>query len=222
MKYIILIIFLAAVLLSCGFSDIKNESLKRPVFEHQKTLILDRYPVEIFPTYYVYSTKYGAFFDPQDQAEGTLYKINKNASIGKENFTVTDFKNKIIYSMKEENNVQDKEKAYYSISENGNKFCEIKAKFKSDFLKYDVMYKNELYSFEGKINQFSNIIHSIDFTLKDKDKILCSIYKQQYYFKDQYEVIINRKENPVDNLTYLSLAVFVDQVLNENGMIYKY
>jgi hypothetical protein len=221
MKKYILLLTIISILFGCGFSDIRKEGLARPGFEFQKTYIMEKFPIEIIPTYNVFTTKFAAFQDPRDEKEGTIYKAVKSGSMIENIFNVTDIKNKTKYIMKQENDSKDFDKIIYTISLDNKKFCRIEQKYKGNFLTFDVTYKDEKYKLSGKINKFNDIVYSFVFTIQKDEKNLGYIYKEFYYFKDEYEIILDRNKNPLDDLTYISFTVFADQILKENNHNYK-
>jgi hypothetical protein len=222
MRYFILTLIIIVMFFSCGYSDIKNENLTRPVFESQKIIYLDKAVFEFIPTFYVWNAKYASYMDSRDAKEGTLYKITKKADFSYNSFFVNNLKIKESCSINEEpSEIPGDQSINYNIMENNIKIISIRQFNKTDNMLYEISYNNEKYSLEGKINRTGNIIHSFNFTLKKGDKTFVNIYKEYYYFKNEYEIIINRKEKDFKDITLISIGVFIDQLLKENGYEFR-
>jgi hypothetical protein len=221
MRKIFLFIFMLAILTSCGFYETRRQGVVRPTFEMQKTYVLIRYPVEIIPIYYVWTQKYTAFFEQRDLKDSVVFKATKDFSFSENKFTIEEAKTKKKYYLKEEENKMDKDRILYSITNKDGLNIKISAKFKDDFLVYEFIFNEDVYQFEGKINKFAEAIYSFDFVLKKNDIEIAHIFKEYTYFKNETEVIINKKVSKFDDLAYISLGVFVDQILRENGYNFR-
>jgi hypothetical protein len=209
------------LILGCGYSEIRNQNLQRPVFEIQKTFYLSKSIFEFLPTYYVYNAKVSTYYDKNDMKEGTLFKITKKADFSYNGFLITDLKNNMNVILKENDTAPGNEIMNYSISENGKTLLLINQQSRFNFLKYDFIYDNEKYLLEGKINGTNGIIHSFVFTLTKDDKTYVHFFKEYYYFKNEEEIIINRKEKQIGDIIYIATCAFIDQVLKENGYEYR-
>jgi hypothetical protein len=224
MKFLqlIIIIILAIILFGCGFSDIKTQGLTRPSFPSQKQYVLEKYLFDFMPTFYVWSAKYTTFLDAKDLKDGTLFKVEKKNNFNQNVFLSTDLKKNKSYFLKEEQSkFAGDNKIHYAIYENENKFIETNQLLKGNYLKYELVFENEKYIFEGKTNNIGDKIISFKFTLKNNDAEYVHIFKEVYYFKDIHEIFINRKFGKFDDLTFITLAAFVDQITKENGYEYR-
>jgi len=212
---------LIIMLVSCSFFDSRKQGLARPAFETQKTYFLEKFVFMMFPSFNIYSTKYRTFFEEQDEKNGILFKASKLPTFGLNKIAVENVSQKVKYILEEERDPRQNDKIIYSISKDKTKFCQISEKMKNDIYKFDIVYLNTNYSLEGKINQFADAIHSFDFVVKKDGVELCHIFKEFYFFQNEYEIIINRKANPIDDLTYITFSLFIDQILKENGLEFK-
>jgi hypothetical protein len=223
MKYIPLIISLSVILFfGCGYSEVKNQNLLRPAFEIQKTYYSDKSIFEFLPTYYIYSSNPDNFYDLNEKKAGTLFKITKKADFAYNAFVINDLKNKRNVVLKEIKNARPgDERKNYSVTENDVTLMTISQRMKFDMFKYDLTIDNVKYSLEGKINGYNNIVHSFVFNITDDNKTYAYIFREYNYFKNENEIIINRKEKAVGDILYVAACAFIEQILRENGYEYR-
>jgi hypothetical protein len=222
MKYLpVFIISIIFFVFGCGYSEIRNQNLLRPVFDVQKTYYFDKSIFEFIPTYYVYNAKVSTYYDKKDREEGTLFKISKKADFSYNGFLVSDLKNNMSVILKQNDTTPENDIISYSIAENGKTLLSINQQSRFDFLKYDFIYNNEKYLLEGKINGINGIVNSFVFTLTRDGKAYVSFFKEYYYFKNEHEIIINRKEKQIGDIIYIATCAFIDQVLKENGYEFR-
>ncbi len=206
----------------CGYMETKKENLKRPQFDRSETLYLNRSPVDFVPTYFVWDALYSQFLDSADMKEGTLFKIVKKPSIEKNIFTLDDIKNssqiKLVESVDLSSDflytIKDGEKTTGLISKSGDDY-RYKYLLTSNDKEFLINGKPLLQKTTG-VNP--DIIHSFDFEVSYNGTMLCSIFKENYIFKDEYEIIVNRNYNLLDDKIFVAITIFVDQILREEGL----
>ncbi|OHD13028.1 MAG: hypothetical protein A2086_07475 [Spirochaetes bacterium GWD1_27_9] len=223
MKNLMLFVFFIFVLFSCGYSEVRKENLTRPTFENEKRIYLERFAVEFIPTYYVWTTKYSEFMDLEDAKEGTLFKVVKKLSLIDNIFTVEDIKNKdkiTLRQVSKKDNTTDL--VFYNIYDNNSLIGEIKQSSNLDFDNFDLFYKGKQYLISGKTNKFQeNIINSFNFTISDDKEVLSHIFREYYYLKNEYEIIINKNKEEIPDMVFIATGVFLDQILRSQGYDYK-
>ncbi|HOV13311.1 MAG TPA: hypothetical protein PK771_03415 [Spirochaetota bacterium] len=225
MKKLFLMIFVVIFMMNCGYMETKKESLTRPVFEECETLYFNRFPIDFVPTYYVWNALYSQFVDSADMKEGTLFKIVKKPSIEKNIFTINDLKNKVDYTLIE--NIDLSSDFIYSIKTGLKEIGVIKQFDRDDIYKYTLISGDKSFFIEGtpRIQKTTgvnpDIIHSFNFVVRDDKNVICNIFKENYIFKNEYEIIIDRKINSLNDSTFVILTVFIDQILRENSLDFK-
>ena len=229
MKKIISTILISIAMFSCGYIETKKESLTRPAFEEQETLYLNRFPIDIIPTFFVWNAKYSEFLDAEDAKEGTLFKAVKNPNIEKNIYTITDVKNKVDYKVME--NIDLSNDFLYEITSNTKRIGYIKQIDKDDILNYIFVTNDnsddKFYRIEGKSRATKttginpDIVHSFNFEIKDEERVYCNIFKEYYIFKNEYEIIANKSQNKLENPIFVCISLFIDQILRENGYEYR-
>lgn len=225
MKKLLFLIFIFFIALSCGYIEKRKENLVRPDFKYQETLYLNRSPADILPTYFVWNAQYSEFLDMEDLKEGTLYKAVKKADIEKNIYNISDIKAGLDYQLVE--NTDPSNDFIYKITINKTETGYIKQIDKNDILKYILCYDQKEYLLEGECRMTKttgindDIIQSFNFTIKDQDAVYAAVFKEFYIFKNEYEIIINKNQNKLNNTLFIILSVFIDQILKENGYEYK-
>ena len=221
---IIIIFSILILFLSCYSQQIKKENLTRPSFIQQKTYVLRQMPIDFITIYNVWK-HYPIDFIELDNLkklqDAKSYMVKQKITLTGNHFIIEDKEQKTKYVLKQGFNDNSSDNITYKIYQNDNIIGTINQVYEHDFLIYDFVYKNKTYNIEGEIKQFRMNTHSFVFNIKDKDVIYGSIYKQYGYFKNEYEIIINRKYNNINDPFFISFGVFIDIVLKENGYSYK-
>ena len=226
-RIIILILFgftLFLVFLGCGYSQVRQKNLERPTFKFQDTYILLRAPFEIItPSYTVYSPDYPALWDITDKKSNTLYKINKKISLGENSFVIKGQDSGISYNLVENYITNTKfKKIDYSFYEGNVKKYNIVQEYIDDIFNYLIKREESLYKIEGKANKTFNSTTSFTYQIKNEDNnVVAYIFREYRYFKDEYEIIVNKEIKSFSPAEYVSLAVFIDEIMVRHGYNYN-
>ncbi len=209
--------------------ETKKENLRRTSFAEQETLYLNRFPIDIIPTYYVWDAKYSEFLDMEDAKEGTLYKAINKPNIEKNIYSLSDIKNKTELTLIE--NIDPSSDFLYEITLGKKRVAVIKAIDKDDIFNYDLVINDhssdDFYRIEGKSKAMKttgvnpDIIHGFGFDIKKEDLTYCSIFKEYYVFKNEYEIIVNKSQDIIDNSIFVCVSLFIDLILKENGYEFR-
>ncbi len=225
---IILLALFGFVLLSiffgCGYSEVRQKNLQRPTFAFQETYTLLRAPFEIgMPSYTVYSPDYPALWDITDKDSNTLYKINKKPSLSENSFVIKDPKSEYSYNLVE-NYITNRKfrKIDYTFYENKQKKYDVVQEYIDDIFNYSIKKDNNLYKIEGKANKALRSTTSFTYEIKDQNNsTVAYIYREYRYFKDEYEIIVNKEIKSFSPVEYVSLAVFIDEIMVRYGYNYN-
>ena len=223
MKYIPVLIIISLILIfSCGYSEVRNQNLQRPAFDVQKTYYMTKTIFEFLPTYYIYNSRIETYYDAVERKKNTFFKISKKADFSKNVMIISDLKKDLkIYLEEKPNKSPGDESINYIITDNNDTIATIKQKSRFDYMKYDFFYNNAHYSLEGKINKYGDIIHSFTFSLSKDENTYAYFFKEYNYFRNEHEIIINRKEKNISDPVFIATCAFIDLVLKENGYEYR-
>lgn len=216
-KKYILIFILSIFIYDCGYIEIKNKNIIRPKFDNQKIITLKQQIVSFYPVFFIYDQKQIALDIPETEKENLLFKISKKFSIEKNIFKIKDLKNNnsyLIEIFKEENKIYIKERE--------NIIFTITNLYKNDYLNFKFIYNEKIYYLTGEQKgKNDNIIHSINYNITNKDKKIIYIYKELYYMKNNYEIIINKEVEEIKEKDIILLNIFIDLLLKEEGFCYR-
>lgn len=221
----IIIILLSFLLNQCIMVQIEDQNAIRPNFDFEKTYFLKHMPLYFMAYYNVWR------YEPVDLLEFTsinelkkskLFVARQQITLVGNNFFIEDRVNSKKYELKEEFLNKNNELINYSIYQEKALIGTINQIDTFNTFLFEFIYKGNNYIIQGRINKFSDSINSFIFEIKDINlgKTLCSIYKKYSYFKNEYEIIINREYNVIEDPIFICFGVFVDQLLKENGYQY--
>ena len=217
------IIFTSLILKNCIMIKIEDESSIRPTFDFQKTYILKHIPLYFMAYYNVWKYEpysISDFTSIKEFKKSKLFIARQQITLTGNNFIIEDRENNKKYKLKEDLfSSKDDKLINYSIYQEDKIIGTINQTDKYNTLLYIFNYKENTYIIQGKLNKFENSIHSFVFNIKDKNSsiTLGSIYKKYLYFKEHYEIIINREYNSIEDPIFICFGVLVDQILKENG-----
>jgi len=224
MKFILRVLILI-IFFSCYSRDIKQQNLKRPVFDLQKTYLLRQVPAEFITNYNVWKNvplNLSEYPDLKTMLNDRYFTARKKFKLDYNQFIINDRVNKKSLDLEEteitENNIR---MLSYLIKDEKETICTIKQTEEKNFLNYDILYKNRTYQFNGEIKKLDNNIHSFEFSVKNQDKTLGFIFKEFRYSVNEYEIMINQKYNDFEDSIYICFGIFIDQILKQNGFRYK-
>lgn len=220
----IFIIFISIFLKSCIMMQIDDQNLIKPSFDFQKTYILKHIPLYFMDYYNVWK------YEPFDVLEFTsvkelkkskLFFARQQITLVGNNFFIEDNVNKKKYILKQEFFPEKKEDKLinYSIYQDEIIIGTINQLDKYNTLEFHFNYKNNTYIIKGQLNKIENNIHSFIFNIIEPNLeiTLGSIFKKYLYLKNEYEIVINREQNIIEDPLFICFGVFVDQILKENG-----
>ncbi len=223
-KFILLILILI-IFFSCYSQDIKQQNLKRPVFDFQKTYLLRQLPAEFITNYNVWKNvplNLSVYPDLKTMLNDRYFTARKKFTLDYCRFVINDKANKKALDLEEsettENNIR---LLTYQIKDGKQTICTIKQVEEKDFFNYEISYKNRKYQLSGAIKKLDNNMHSFEFSVKNQDKILGNIFKEFRYAVNEYEIIINEKYNDFEDSIFICFGIFIDQILKQNGYRYK-
>ncbi len=222
----IAILFIIILSISCFSQQVKKENLTRSSFEYQKTFILRQMPVDFITIYNVwkyYPVDFTEFTNFKEMQEAKLFKVKQKITFIGNHFVISDKTSGKKFDLIEEYNIDSSSDGIitYKIHEDKKIIGTINQIYSNELFTYDFIYKDETYKIEGEIKKFGQNIHSFVFNIKTNDAILGTIFKQYKYFQNEYEIIINRAYNNIDDPIFICFGVFIDQILKENGYFYK-
>ena len=204
MKKHIILILIITMLYNCGYIEIKNKNIIKNKFDNQKSINLTQATFSFYPVFYVNDS----------------YKISKKISIYDYLFKIKDLKNNKLYFV---NGTTEDNNTIFFIKEKEQKLCEIKNILKEDYLLCEFIYNDKKYFLTGQkhiINE--NSVLSINYKITDTDnKEIGYIFKEFYYMKNSYDIIINQDLNNFEDIIYIGLTLFIDTILKENGFFYR-
>ncbi len=225
-----ILIFITMILLSfllnqCIMIQVEDQNSIRPNFDFEKTYFLKHMPLYFMAYYNVWK------YEPVDVLEFTsikelkkskLFVARQQITLVGNNFFIEDRVNSKKYELKEEFLNNNKEIINYSIYQEKNLIGTINQLDIYNTFLFEFIYNGNNYVIQGRINKFSDRIHSFVFDIKDinSGSTLGSIYKQYTYFKNEYEIIINREYEIIEDPIFICFGVFIDQLLKENGYQY--
>lgn len=214
-----LIVFI--IIQGCGYVDLKNKNLIEPTFKSEKKMVMVQSVFEFIPSFNVFTTKYGVYLAPEDKKDGTLFKITKKASLFEDIYIINDVKNsgKLYFSNGEPDSFgRQNFKIYNDITD----LAVISQKFKEDYESFKLSYKQTDYDLTVDIKgNVGNSIDSVVLTVASDVGVLFNIFKRQLYFRNNYDMIVNEDLNVFDDSLIVSISVFFDYILKENGISYK-
>jgi hypothetical protein len=111
----------------------------------------------------------------------------------------------------------------YSISSNNKSIGLIKQVEEKNILDFELSYKDRTFLINGSIKKNEDNIYGFVYEIIDKDKNrnIGTIFKEYKYYINEYEIYINREFGFVEDPIFITLGVFIDQVLRENDYQYK-
>lgn len=222
---LIIIILLSFLLNQCIMVQVEDQNAIKPNFDFEKTYFLKHVPLYFMDYYNVWK------YEPIDILEFTsinelkkskLFVARQQITLVGNNFFIEDRVNSKKYELKEEFLNENKELINYSIYQDKTLIGTINQLDIYNTFLFEFIYKGNNYIIQGRTNKLSESIHSFIFEIKDINlgNTLCSIYKQYSYFKNEYEIIINREYDIIEDPIFICFGVFVDQLLKENGYQY--
>ncbi|MBN2545229.1 MAG: hypothetical protein JXB50_05480 [Spirochaetes bacterium] len=213
------------IFFNCFSQEVKQQNLRRPVFDFQKTYLLRQVPAEFITNYNVWKNvplNLSEYPDLKTMLNDRYFTARKRFTLDYNKFIINDKVNKKTFNLEESETIENNIRLLtYSINDSKETVCTIKQIEEKDFLNYDILYKTRKYQFNGVIKKLDNNIHSFEFSVKNQDKILGFIFKEFRYSSNEYEIIINQKYNDFEDSYFICFGVFVDQILKQNGYRYK-
>lgn len=219
---LIIIILLSFLLNQCIMVQVEDQTAIRPDFDFEKTYFLKHMPIYFMAYYNVWKyepidiLEYGSI---KEFKKSKLFTARQQITLVGNNFFVEDKVNNKKYELKEEFLNKNKELINYSIFQEKTLIGSInQINIHNTFL-FEFIYNGNNYIIQGRPNKASESIHSFTFEIKDVNlgNTLCGIYKKYDYFKNEYEIIINREYDIIEDPIFICFGVFVDQLLKENG-----
>ena len=204
--------FIFFLIFNCGYIEIRNKNLIRPTFNNQKTLILKEANVSFYPVFYIYKPE-EIFFSNK---ENLLFKISKKISLFDYIFDVKDLKNNKSFTV-----TITKENLNFYIKENEKNILKIETLYREDYLNFKFLYNKKEYFLKGEQKGVNDIIHSIYYTISRENQNLGYIYKEFYYMKNSYEIIINDDFQDIEDNIFIILNLLIDTILKENGLLFR-
>lgn len=235
MKKLCLLILLMMPLASCYFSETREK--QKPVVNelenHRKYFL--RESIVQFPlfTYNVWDFESFEFDDMMTKRETRLYNIRQKAALGENIYIIRNLvEDKKEYVLKEDFIHPNKlDLTYYSIylDENdasSDKLVSLSQIFADDNFNFKVEMGGKTYRI-NKTNEMLNspvgTVRNIAFALTDEEgTVYCYFLKKFSFNFNQYEIVINTDNILEKDGFYITLCIFVDQVLKENNYYYKY
>ncbi len=223
MKKIFLLLSLLT-LICCSSQEVIDKDKLRPEFDFQKTYILRQNPFA-FTTYYnVWKYLPITLFDfekPKDFKKAKYFNIRQKISIIGNSFVVRDIENDEKYILKQELDDVPDNLIIYSILQNEVLLGNIVQIENKNILDYNLTLNGKTYSIKGEIKKRGDNVLAFTFNINDKDILLCKIIKEYLYFDNAYEIVVNKEFSTLNDSMYICVAVFLDQILKENGYQYK-
>lgn len=223
MKKIVLFLIIFIVI-SCNLQDVREQNLTRPKFEYQKTYVLQQAPGEFFIYFNVWKSLPVDFLDFENIKQMNEAKAftarQKIQLIGNEYLIIDRITNKK-YTLKQHFNKSLDDLVSFTISDENSIIGIIDQIDIYDIWYYEYTQGDKKYTIKGEIKKIGTDIQSIIFTIKHNDDELGTIFKEFSYFKNNYEIFINRKFNNIEDPIFISFGVFIDQILRENGYKFK-
>jgi|GEM_PF-5158585 len=222
----IIIFFIGLLLIGCSARDIREDSLKKPEFEFQKSYVLRQVPGDFIAYFNVWKNlpiDYTYFESLEDIRSAKYYTARQRITIIGNNYLIKDRVNKKDYELIQDLNVDNPEHLnIYSILHDGKVIGTINQvdKDMDYYYEYD-QFDDKKYIIEGEIKQFGINIHSFVFTIKHKDDTLGVIYKENNYVKNHYDITINREYKNIEDHIFICFSLMIDSVLREKGYKYK-
>jgi hypothetical protein len=219
---VVLLLILAAT--SCGVNDAKEKYTERPRFDFQKTYLLRQVPF-YFSIYYniwknvpVDLQEFGSL---KDIKGAKLYDAHKVLQFIGNSYIIEDNENKKNYLLKQEN--KSSELIKYSVSLNKKELAVIKQLEAKNILSFEVSYKDRIFEINGEMRKADENVFAFVYEIRDKEKnrTLGKIFKEYRNFMNEYEIYINREFGIVEDHMFITLGIFIDQILRENGYQYK-
>lgn len=222
----LLLFFSILLLLSCFSTEEKAEKIKIPYFEHQKTYILKQNPFDFTTIYDVWKSNPVSVFDYPDTKSmlaDRYFKARKKIKFSKNEFVITDLENNTRYFLVEEEPLifKNKKLIQYKITDSEKTICSIVQKEEKDILNFEILVNNK-YDLKGSILKNNNNIICFEFLILNPNKNAVGyILKKFRYFINEYEIIINKENKELSDPIFIGVAIFIDQILKENGFRYK-
>jgi len=212
----IILFILILIFYNCGYIEIKNKNLIKPHFETQKSLILNQSSISFNTTFKVYEFKENDI----NKKNNILFKITKKNNITDKNYEIKNLKNNDIFILEEID-----QNSFYIKDKNNKIISIIKNLYTNEYLNFEFNYNNKEYLLVGEQNELNNnTIYYITYKIlkkRDKNKNLGYIYKQFYYMKNEYDIIINKNLNELNEDIFIILTIFIDDILKKNGFFYR-
>jgi hypothetical protein len=222
--YILLAALLILAVLSCDIDDAKDKYLDRPKFDFQKTYLLRQVPLYFSIYYNIWKNVPVDLFEfgsLKDIKTAKLFDAHQVIELVGTSYVLEDNANKKKYLLKKESATD--ELIRYSISLDKKEIASIKQLEAKNILNFDVSYKERTFQISGEIRKNADTVYAFVYEIKDKEKnrIIGKIFKEYKYFLNEYEISINREFGIVEDPIFITLGIFIDQILRENGYQYK-
>jgi len=214
-----LIVFI--IIQGCGYVDLKNKNLIKPTFKSERNIVMVQSVFEFIPSFNVFTTNYGVFLTPEDKKEGTLFNITKKASLFEDIYIINDPKknDKLYFS---DGTPDSFGRQTFKIYNDITDLAFISQKFKENYESFKLSYKQADYDLTIDVKgNISNTIDSVVLSVSSDAGVLFNVFKRQLYFRNNYNMIVNEDLNVFDDSLIVSVSVFFDYILKENGISYK-
>jgi hypothetical protein len=226
--YILLPLLMIMVFSNCltDSDETKKQMLVRPKFDFQKTYLLRQAPLYFSIHYNVWKSvpiNLMDFDTIQDYKDAKQFKVFQKITLVGNVFNIDDRVNKKQYVLKDEKTDISDKFLTYSISSNNKSIGLIKQAEENNFLNYELDYKDRAFLINGSIKKSEDNVYGFVYEIIDKDKNrnLGMIFKEYKYYINEYEIYINREFGIVEDPIFITLGVFLDQVLRDHGYQYK-
>ena len=224
MKKIILFFIIFSIIISCNLQDIRVQNLTRPKYEFQKSYVLQQVPGEFFIFFDVWKYLPVDFIDfatIKQMNDAKAFTVMQKIKLVDNEYVIFDRIANKKYLLKQEFSKTLDDYIDFTISYENNIIGKIDQVDINDQWYYEYTQGDKKYTITGEIKKSGTDIQSFEFEIKHGEDELGTIFKEYSYFKNNYEIFINRKFKNIEDHTFIILAVFIDQILRENGYKFK-
>lgn len=221
LKFFVIQLIVFIIIQGCGYVDLKNKNLIEPNFKSEKNMVMIQSVFEFIPSFNVFTTNYGVFLTPEDKKEGTLFNITKKPSLFEDIYIINAPKknDKLYFS---DGTPDSFDRKTFKIYNDNTDLVVISQKFKENYESFKLSYKQTDYDLTVDVKgNIANTIDSVVLSVSSNAGVLFNVFKRQLYFRNNYNMIINEDLNIFDDSLIVSVSVFFDYILKENGVSYK-